>query len=110
MKCNGMRILTNSLKGEPGGMAKLIVKLQSCEVAHQISALAIDAMGEMGILYHRSPRERDGGAWQWNYMFKLGLIIGGGTAQLQKNIIRSEARRVCEEGASTCRSGRAQYH
>ena len=87
MKCNGMRILSNSLKGEPGGMAKLIVKLQSCEVAHQISALAIDAMGEMGILYHRSPRERDGGAWQWNYTFQLGLIIGGGTAQIQKNII-----------------------
>ena len=87
MKCNGMRNLSNNLKGEPGGMAKLIVKLQSCEIAHQISALAIDAMGEMGTLYHRSPRERDGGAWQWNYMFQLGLIIGGGTAQIQKNII-----------------------
>src|SRR3546814_13650908 len=46
MKYNGMRILSNSLRGEPGGMAKLIVKLQSCELAHQISALAIDAMGE----------------------------------------------------------------
>ena len=55
MKCNGMRILSNSLKGEPGGMAKLIVKLQSCEIAHQISALAIDAMGEMGTLYHQQP-------------------------------------------------------
>jgi alkylation response protein AidB-like acyl-CoA dehydrogenase len=87
MKYNGMRILSNSLRGEPGGMAKLIVKLQSCELAHQISALAIDAMGELGILYHHSPRERDGGAWQWNYMFQLGLIIGGGTAQIQKNII-----------------------
>ena len=87
MKFNGMRILSNSLKGDPGGMAKLIVKLQSCELAHQISALAIDAMGEMGILYHGSEREREGGAWQWNYMFQLGLIIGGGTAQIQKNII-----------------------
>ncbi|MBX9896448.1 MAG: acyl-CoA dehydrogenase family protein [Qipengyuania sp.] len=87
MKYNGMRVLSNQLKGEPGGMAKLIVKLQSCELAHQISALAIDAMGEMGILYDGSPREREGGAWQWNYMFQLGLIIGGGTAQIQKNII-----------------------
>ncbi len=87
MKYNGMRVLSNQLKGEPGGMAKLIVKLQSCELAHQISALAIDAMAEMGILYGGSPRERDGGAWQWNYMFQLGLIIGGGTAQIQKNII-----------------------
>lgn len=87
MKYNGMRVLSNQLKGEPGGMAKLIIKLQSCELAHQISALAIDAMGEMGILYGGSAREREGGTWQWNYMFQLGLIIGGGTAQIQKNII-----------------------
>src|SRR3546814_6170938 len=87
MKYNGMRILANNLRGEPGGMAKLIVKLQSFELAHQISALAIDAMGELGILYHQSPRERDGGAWQWNYMFQVGLLIGGGRARIQKNII-----------------------
>ena len=87
MKYNGMRVLSNQLKGDAGGMAKLIVKLQSCELAHQISALAIDAMGEMGILYSDSPRVREGGTWQWNYMFQLGLIIGGGTAQIQKNII-----------------------
>ena len=27
------------------------------------------------------------GLWQYHYMFYLGLIIGGGTAQIQKNII-----------------------
>src|SRR3546814_13181210 len=54
MQYNGMRVLSNNLRGEPGGMAKLIVKLQSCELARQISALAIDAMGELGILYHHS--------------------------------------------------------
>lgn len=87
MKFNGLRILSNSLKGEPGGLAQLIVKLQSCELSHQISALAIDSMGELGVLYESSPRERAGGSWQWSYMFQLGLIIGGGTAQIQKNII-----------------------
>ena len=30
---------------------------------------------------------QDDGAWQNQYMFTLGLIIGGGTAQIQKNII-----------------------
>jgi len=87
MKYNGMRILSSQIKGESGGMAKLIVKLQACELAHQISALAIDALGELGLLYHGSPHERAHGSWQWNYMFQLGLIIGGGTAQIQKNII-----------------------
>ena len=27
------------------------------------------------------------GSWQQRYMFDLGLIIGGGTTQIQKNII-----------------------
>jgi hypothetical protein len=30
---------------------------------------------------------RDGGSWQIGYMYFLGLIIGGGTSQIQKNII-----------------------
>ena len=44
-------------------------------------------MGELGILYDGSPYLRSHGSWQWGYMFQLGLIIGGGTAQIQKNII-----------------------
>lgn len=87
MKFNGLRNLTSSLNGEPPGMAGLIVKLQGCELNHQIAALAIDALGELGVLYEDGPHLRAKGSWQWNYMFDLGLIIGGGTAQIQKNII-----------------------
>src|SRR3546814_18492405 len=86
MKYNGMRILSNQIKGEPGGLAKMIVKLQACALAHQISALANDAMGELGILYNGSVHEREHGSWQWNYMLQLGLIIGGGSAQIQTDI------------------------
>ena len=50
-------------------------------------ALAIDAMREYGVLRRGSHQVRDDGAWQSQYMFTLGLIIGGGTAQIQKNII-----------------------
>jgi hypothetical protein len=63
------------------------VKLQGCELNHQLAALAIDVLGELGLLYHGSPHLRSGGSWQRSYMFDLGLIIGGGTAQIQKNII-----------------------
>ena len=68
-------------------MARLIVKLQGCELNHQLAALAIDALGELGALYEGSPHLRNDGRWQRAYMFDLGLIIGGGTAQIQKNII-----------------------
>ena len=87
MKFNGLRLLTAQLTQEPAGLAGLIVKLQGCELNHQLAALAIDALGELGVLYHDGPHLRAKGRWQWNYMFDLGLIIGGGTAQIQKNII-----------------------
>jgi len=87
MQAHGLRLLTLSQKKEPSGLAGLIVKLQGCELNHQLAALAIDALGEIGVLYHNGPHVRDGGVWQHRYMFDLGLIIGGGTAQIQKNII-----------------------
>lgn len=87
MEFNGLRILTASAKGEDALMARLIVKLMGCELNHQLAAFAIDAMGELGVLYEGSPHLRNHGMWQTSYMFDLGLIIGGGTAQIQKNII-----------------------
>jgi alkylation response protein AidB-like acyl-CoA dehydrogenase len=83
MKFNGLRTMTD----DTAGLARLVVKLQGCELNHQVAALAIDALGELGVLYQDGPHLRAKGRWQWNYMFDLGLIIGGGTAQIQKNII-----------------------
>jgi alkylation response protein AidB-like acyl-CoA dehydrogenase len=87
MRMHGLRLMTQRLRGERGGIERLIVKLQGCELKHQLAALAIDIMGEFGTLYEDSPYLRARGAWQFKYMFDLGLIIGGGTAQIQKNII-----------------------
>ncbi len=35
------------------------MKLQGCELNHQLSTLAIDALGELGVLYDDSPHLRD---------------------------------------------------
>ncbi len=91
MKFNGMRVLSHNIKNEEPGLPRWIVKLQGCELNHQTAALAIDAMGELGILYDESPYVRAHGMWQHRYMMDLGLIIGGGTAQIQKNIIGERA-------------------
>jgi alkylation response protein AidB-like acyl-CoA dehydrogenase len=94
MRYHALRMLTCRTRGEspgspgtPEGCAGLVTKLAGCELSHQIAALAIDAMGEHGVLYDGSRHERASGLWQFQYMFSLGLIIGGGTAQIQKNII-----------------------
>jgi alkylation response protein AidB-like acyl-CoA dehydrogenase len=87
MKHHSMRMLTCSLKGESPGVAGLVVKLQNCQLSFDMASLAIDVMGELGALYDHSKYERDRGWWQAHSFFSLGLIIGGGTAQIQKNII-----------------------
>lgn len=87
MQANGMRITTSLLKKESPGIAGLIVKLEGCELNHELARLAIDAMGEIGILYGSGKYLKNFGEWQVKYMYDLGLIIGGGTAQIQKNII-----------------------
>ncbi|MEE2677081.1 MAG: acyl-CoA dehydrogenase family protein [Myxococcota bacterium] len=87
MKHHSMRLLTCSLKQESPGVAGLVVKLQNCQLSFDMAALAIDAMGELGVLYDHTKYERERGYWQAYSMFSLGLIIGGGTAQIQKNII-----------------------
>jgi alkylation response protein AidB-like acyl-CoA dehydrogenase len=82
-----MRLSTCDLRREPSGVAGLVVKLQACELMHQMAALALDAMGELGVLYDGSKYQRADGSWQSEYMTWIGLIIAGGTAQIQKNII-----------------------
>ena len=88
MKCNDMRLLSARInKGQDAKLAGIVVKLLGTELRHELEALAIDVMGEIGIAYGDNPHLRGNGSWQYQYMYFLGLIIGGGTSQIQKNII-----------------------
>ncbi|MCH9670332.1 MAG: acyl-CoA dehydrogenase family protein, partial [Gammaproteobacteria bacterium] len=88
LRANDLRILSNELNGDDETtLARMIVKLQGTELRHDLEALGIDALGDLGVLYDDSPLLRDDGQWQTDYMYFLGLIIGGGTSQVQKNII-----------------------
>ena len=88
LKANDLRLMSAGInKNQDVKLAGLIVKLVSTELRHDLEALAIDVMGEIGIAYGDNPYLRDGGSWQYQYMYYLGLIIGGGTSQIQKNII-----------------------
>ncbi len=91
LRCNDLRILTAQLAGNSAGLPGMLVKLAGTELRHDLEGLAIDALGELGVLYRGSPLLRDGGFWQQHHMYFLGLIIGGGTSQIQKNIIAERA-------------------
>ena len=85
---NSLRVLSAKLnKNQDIKIAGMIQKFVGTELRHELEGFAIDIMGELGTLYENSPNIRDGGSWQVGYMYFLGLIIGGGTSQIQKNII-----------------------
>jgi alkylation response protein AidB-like acyl-CoA dehydrogenase len=90
-RANDLRLLSarvNRTGDDPGlPLAATLVKLETTELRHELEQLAIDAMGEFGLLYGETPHLRARGSWQRTYMYYLGLIIGGGTSQIQKNII-----------------------
>ncbi len=88
MRFNDMRLLSARInRNRDAALAGMIVKLMGTELRHDIEGFAIDVLGEIGLAYEDNPYTRDGGSWQYQYMFYLGLIIGGGTSQIQKNII-----------------------
>ena len=87
MRFNDLRVLSARLNDSDAKLARMISKLQGTEIRHDLEQLAIDVMGETGLMYGKSEFLRDNGSWQNQYMYFLGLIIGGGTNQIQKNII-----------------------
>ena len=85
---NSLRVLSAKINsGQDIKMAGMIQKYYGTELRHELEGFAVDVMGEIGTLYEDSPHLRDKGSWQFLYMYYLGLIIGGGTSQIQKNII-----------------------
>jgi alkylation response protein AidB-like acyl-CoA dehydrogenase len=87
MKYHSLRQLTDALRGRKPGIGASINKLVSTELNHDIAALAIELLGNYGPLARNASRVADRGIWPYEFMFTLGLIIGGGTSQIQKNII-----------------------
>jgi alkylation response protein AidB-like acyl-CoA dehydrogenase len=87
MKYHSYRQLTDLLRSRSPGIAASVNKLVSTELNHAICAFALEVLGDYGVLDRKSKHVVDRGIWPYEFMFTLGLIIGGGTSQIQKNII-----------------------
>lgn len=87
LRFNDLRLLSAKVNSVEAPMATMCVKFEGTELRHELEGLAIDVLGEHGLLYGETPYLRNNGSWQHDYMYYLGLIIGGGTNQIQKNII-----------------------
>src|SRR5712692_7533805 len=101
MKLEAYRQLTDTLRKRPPGISASLNKLVTTELNHDIARAALDILGSYGPLHKRDPRARDGGVWPTEFMYSLGLIIGGGTSQIQKNIIAERGLGMPREARGT---------
>jgi alkylation response protein AidB-like acyl-CoA dehydrogenase len=103
MRAHADRILAGDLAGEDARLAAMVVKLQGCELNLQLATLAVDVMGADAPLYGDSPRLHDEGVWPFRAMFDLALVIGGGSAQVQRNIIAEQGLGLPREAKGALR-------
>ena len=87
MRLHSLRQLTDQAHGRPPGLAAAVTKLVTTELNHDLAALALELLGSGALRAATDRRVADEGLWPYEFMFTLGMIIGGGTSQIQKNII-----------------------
>ncbi len=84
---HGYRQLTMSARGEEPGMAGLVTKLYSTQLGYEIAKLAMDISGDRAALGVGETEAPFDGMLVSAYMWSLGILIAGGTANVQRNII-----------------------
>ena len=87
MRLNGLRFVTKQLRGEPLGAETSINKLIRARVEIESGRLARDIEGTFGALTRKSPHAVDNGRWQKILLSWPPFVIGGGTPNIQKNVI-----------------------
>jgi alkylation response protein AidB-like acyl-CoA dehydrogenase len=85
MRLTGLRLLTRQLRGEPVGSETSINKLQRAAVEIELGELALEIQGSRGALDGEAAEA--GGRWQRLALSWAEVVIGGGTPNIQKNII-----------------------
>jgi alkylation response protein AidB-like acyl-CoA dehydrogenase len=87
MRLNGLRFVTKQLRGEPLGAETSINKLIRARIEIESGRLARDIEGTFGVLAKKSPHAIDNGRWQKVMLSWPPFVIGGGTPNIQKNVI-----------------------
>ncbi|MDQ1373081.1 MAG: hypothetical protein QOJ09_419 [Actinomycetota bacterium] len=82
-----LRTVTAAIKGKQPGPEASVRKALADEHGQHIMGLAKDLAGTAGMLAGRGPLGSDAGEWDFGFLFAPALTIGGGTSEVQRNII-----------------------
>ncbi len=87
MRYHSLRQLTDQMRGRNPGIEAMVNKLVGTELNHDLATAAMEAMGDYSMIAREDESVMDHGYWPYEWMFSLGLVIGGGTSHIQTNII-----------------------
>ena len=82
-----LRTVTAAVQGRPPGPEASIRKALADEHGQTIMRLAKDLSGAAGMLTTSGPLGVDDGSWNYGFVFSAALTVGGGTSEVQRNII-----------------------
>ncbi|CAN5650845.1 acyl-CoA dehydrogenase [soil metagenome] len=82
-----LRTVSARIRGEQPGPEASIRKVIADEHGQEIMAIAKDLAGAGGMLSDVGPLGTEAGIWPYGYLFAPALTIGGGTGDVQRNII-----------------------
>ncbi|MFM7120145.1 MAG: acyl-CoA dehydrogenase family protein [Gammaproteobacteria bacterium] len=87
MKYNGLRYLTRQLKGEPLSSETSVNKLLRASLEIEMDDFAVALAGTAGLAMPGADTAIDGGRWAKSSLSWPSVVIGGGTPNIQRNII-----------------------
>src|SRR5438067_1128722 len=82
-----LRTVTAAVQGRTPGPEASIRKALADEHGQRIMGLAKDLTGAAGMLSGAGPLGTTDGSWNYGFLFAPALTVGGGTSEVQRNII-----------------------
>jgi alkylation response protein AidB-like acyl-CoA dehydrogenase len=90
MRLTGMRTISDiQAKGEPGP-ASSTSRLFIVRFEQDLHEIAVDLLGEYGVLGRKDPHAVQRGRWVWGFLRTRASTIGAGTAEIQRNTIAEQ--------------------
>jgi len=82
-----LRTVTAAVQGRQPGPEASVRKALADEHGQHVMDLAKDLAGTAGLLATAGPLGQGDGTWHYGFLFSAALTVGGGTSEVQRNIV-----------------------
>lgn len=86
-----LRTVSAAIRGEAPGPEASVRKVLADEHGQHLMAFVKDLCGPSGMCTDGTPLGADPGMWHFGWLFSQALTIGGGTGDVQRNIVAERA-------------------